>query len=314
MPKKKDKPTVNQHIVPQVYLNNFGTKNHKSEYQIIVLSKRKRIKNRVDVVKNVGFIKNFYTIDGETDDEKTVWETFYAQTIEPLYSYGVNNLIAKTILSAKDKIMGEDEKLILGKIIVSQWLRVPNFINKHTAKAEHELLRFKRKLTQDFIKADQPRNANAMKTWQPNPLMPKEFVLTIINDMERFDRFASILANKAWAVYYNPYYENMPFITCDNPIITYNTQSKSFNRDDNGLGRRETTFILPLSPQVAVQVFPEVYSDYSSSVDGKRFFLSEKDLDFIFTINKSIYQNANREVYLPLSLRWVLDTLNEEVN
>lgn len=116
---KKNRPTVNQHIVPQIYLKNFATKNSRSKYQIIVLSKRKKIKSRIDTINNVGYIKNFYTVDGETDEEKTAWETFYAKTVEPLYSYGVNNLIAKTILSAKDEVIDKDEKLILSKIIVA---------------------------------------------------------------------------------------------------------------------------------------------------------------------------------------------------
>lgn len=302
MSKKEDKPTINQHVVPQIYLNNFGTKNRRSEYQIVVLSKRKQIKNRIDIVKNVGYIRNFYTVDGKTDDEKTAWETFYARKIEPLYSRGINNLIAKTVLSVKDEIIGEDEKLILSKVIVAQWLRVPNFINKHVAKAERQLIRFKRKLIHDFIEADQPKNANLMQDWQPNPLMSKDFVLTMINDDERFNRFASILAKKDWVVYYNPYHENTPFITCDNPIITYNTQSKSFDRNNNGLGREETTFVFPLSPRVVVQIFPNIYNSYSKLIDGKRFFLSENDINFISTINKAIYQNANREVYLPLNM------------
>ena len=102
----------------------------------------------------------------------------------------------------------------------------------------------------------------------------------------------------------------MPFITCDNPIITYNTQNKSFNRDINGLGRQETTFVFPLASQIAVQVFSEVYSNYLNPIDGKRFFLTEKDVNFIFTINEAIYQNANREVYLPLNMRRVLSIVN----
>ena len=307
---KKNRPTVNQHIVPQIYLKNFATKNSMSKYQIIVLSKRKKIKSRIDTINNVGYIKNFYTVDGETDEEKTAWETFYAKTVEPLYSYGVNNLIAKTILSAKDEVIDKDEKLILSKIIVAQWLRVPNFINKQVAKAECQLLRFKRKLIHDFIEIDQPKNVNLMKNWQPNSLMSKNFVLAIINDEDRLNKFASILTNKVWAIYYNPYYNTMPFITCDNPIITYNTQNKSFNLDINGLGRQETTFFFTLSPQIAVQVFSEVYSNYLNPIDGKRFFLTEKDVNFIFAINEAIYQNANREVYLPLNMRRVLNIVN----
>ncbi len=311
---KKNKPTVNQHIVPQIYLKNFATKNSRSKYQIVVLSKRKKIKSRIDTINNVGYIKNFYNVDGETDKEKTAWETFYAKTVEPLYSWGVNNLITKTILSAKDKVIGEDEKIVLSKIIVAQWLRVPNFINKHVAKAERQLLRFKRKLVHDFIEIDQPKNVNLMKNWQPNSLMSKNFVLAIINDEERLNKFASILANKTWAIYYNPYYNTIPFITCDNPVIAYNTQNKSFNRDTNGLGRQETTFIFPLSPQIAVQVFPEAYGNYLNPIDGKRFFLTEKDVNFIFTINEAMYQNANREIYLPLSMREVLNTVNSKAD
>lgn len=312
MTKKKDRPPIDHHVVPQVYLNNFGTKNRKSEYQIIVLGKRKRIKNRIDVVKNVGYIKNFYTIDGETDEEKMAWETFYAKIVEPLYSRGINNVIAKTVLSVKDEVLGKDEKLILGKIIVSQWLRVPNFVNKQSAKAERQLMKFKRKLIQAFIELGQPRNVNAIKAWRPGSRMPKELVLTIINDEERLDRLASILAQKYWAIYYNPYYKTIPFITCDNPIITRNIRNGSFSREHNGIGRKDTAFAFPLSPQAMVQIFPETYNDYLRLADGKRFFLSKNDVNFILEANIDIYQNANREVYLPLSMRWVLDSLNNE--
>lgn len=269
MPQKKNKPTKNQHVVPQIYLNNFGTPNAKGQYQIIVLGKRKSIKNRIDIVKNVGYIKNFYDVDRE---DATVWETFYAKNIEPLYCNGVNNLIARTILSVKDEVLDDNTKLILSKIIIAQWLRVPSFMQKHINKTERQLYRFKRKLTQDFLGINAYTSANKMWDWQPNKMMSKDLVLSIINDEERLEYFASILASRAWSIYYNCAHKILPFITCDDPIISYNMNRKTYDRNINGIGRPDSTFVFPLSPQVAVQIFYKIHDPYFSLINNKRFF------------------------------------------
>ena len=77
---------INQHHVPQTYLKNFSSKK-KDDYYVWTWDNRtKKVFN--SNIENVAVERHFYTIDNLQD--KYVWETFYAKTIEPLMNRKAN--------------------------------------------------------------------------------------------------------------------------------------------------------------------------------------------------------------------------------
>jgi len=84
--------SVNHHTIPQFYLNNFAVKVKKG-YNINVFNKNKIVKFH-ELVENVGFIKNFNTI--ETEETKTdIFEKMHNEVFETTFSVRYKNIIRK---------------------------------------------------------------------------------------------------------------------------------------------------------------------------------------------------------------------------
>lgn len=91
----KNNMSVNHHTIPQFYLNNFANK-VKNGYDINVFNKNREIKYK-ELVKNVGFVKRFNTI--EMDGHKTdIFEKMHNEVFEKYFSIRYPNIIRKVDL------------------------------------------------------------------------------------------------------------------------------------------------------------------------------------------------------------------------
>ena len=290
----KKKPFTTQHIGPVSYLRRFATKGN-SAYRIGVICIDKHF---IDSIDNVGYIKHYYDIEGE-DSKK--WEHYYGKEIEPLYGKPLDGIIAGVTLSPnKQVILDEKKKKLLSKLLISQWLRVPDFLDVKIRQLPSMLNQIKK----DFLVQNKGKISreieHKIKAFGYPFSKRKDLILSIINREDKLSMYVDVLSSKLWIMYYNPYYTKVPFITSDNPVVAINMVSKSIHREDNGINNNRTAIFFPLSPSIAVAIYSTPIKNIIPEIDGEKRVLSEIDYQLVSTINTKIAEQSYKEVFLPL--------------
>lgn len=289
----KNKPYTNQHLVPVAYLRRFAEK-YNTAYRIGVKQRNKKFINSIN---NVGYIKNYYDIE----DDCKKWEHFYSTEIEPLFGAPLDKIIEEITPASKNQvIINAERKRTLGALIISQWLRVPQYIDEKLKQLPSIIDQLKKEFfAQNKDKLPKELEHKIMNCDYPH-LKDKNFILSVINDKDRLSKFIDILSSKLWVMLYNSCYTEIPFITCDNPVITINYDSHSIKREDNGIDNNKTIITFPLSPCIAIAIFPMPIKNYAFEMDGKTKVLTEQDYKLISNINNAIIEQSYREVFIPL--------------
>ena len=300
----KKKPFTNQHIVPVSYLRRFATKGN-SAYRIGVICADKHF---IDSIDNVGYIKHYYDIEGE-DSKK--WEHYYGKEIEPLYGKPLDGIIAGVTLSPnRQVILDENKKKLLSKLLISQWLRVPDFLDVKIRQMPSMFRQIKKEfLAQNKGKVSKEIE-HKIKVFDYPSSKRKDLILSTINAEDRLSMYVDVLSSKLWIMYYNPYYTKVPFITSDNPVVAINIDSKSINRKDNGINNNKTVIFFPLSPSVAVAIYPTPIKNLAPQIDGGKRILSETNHKLILNINTRIAEQRYKEVFVPL---YIYEQLFKEI-
>lgn len=290
MSKKGD--FTNQHIVPVSYLRRFAEKG-KSTYRIGVIQRGKR--HYIDAVENVGYIKNYYDISF-LDDVKH-WEHYFNNEIESPCRMPMTNLIAKAVLSVPNRtILSDNDRLIMSKFIITQFLRVPSFIDYHILDFEEKIEEYKSQIIDSHPFSQE--QLDVIKGFSFSKDEKRNIILSGITDPTRLNRYCRIVANKPWVVYVNC--TALPFITSDNPVVMTNIRSHSNSRSDNGIGNENTILFFPVSPRIALGIYPYRYAPLIEECDGKSVYLYNDDLSMIDKMNKVILAQCYKQCFVPL--------------
>lgn len=256
------------HIVPKCYLDRFAEPG-RSEYIIGTrLNKDGELKFYKQATDNVGYINDFYDVD-DKDDTK-YWEHYFAGTQDSLCGAPLGRIVAAATMAQPDtRILNDQEKDVLARIIMSQLLRVPSSIN-HTKTLYPAVSKSIKAITRSAL----PLAARSKfeKASRRAELTDKELMQLHLNscfDSELFERYCSILKDRLWLVAINTQRSNMPFVTSDHPVLVEGFFSRQKGLYDNGIATALTGIFFPISPSVAILNY---------SCDGL-IFLADKQID-----------------------------------
>lgn len=298
--KKKEQGYIKQHIVPKSYLNGFASPGKKKDVFIIGVL-QKDGKHFPASTEDVGFIKNYY--DDEMLDDIKHWEHYYCDEIEGPCSKSIRNVISRVTLSNSiQELITEKERDDLSKFIVTQFTRVPSFINYHIENAKE---RFIPSFLRGFLYKNGPYLTKAQRDTvnhiELSDSQLKNILMTNITDEMKLKKYSRILSDKIWIVYLNVINDSCPFITSDNPIIMYNTVSNSFSRSDNGIGNQNTIIYVPLNTYVAIGIYPNSFRDTLKDMDSRGIVCDSNDIGFIELMSQCEINQCYNQAFIPLS-------------
>ena len=245
------KEYVNQHIVPKRYLDRFASQMDDKRIIDTRLCTKGKVKFFLESTDSVGFIKNYYDVSDKEDPK--YWEHFFANEIDSLCGKELNNIISTITMSRKGAaILTDSSKRILSKIIVAQLFRTPNSINYTFSiypvvarKTKDNILSV---LPSELLEKYKERiNAVEMTKEQQ-----KEQHLNYLFDPENFEKYCKIVRDRVWIVYVNIVRNNMPFVTCDNPVLIESIETNEIGLFKNGLANPATCIFYPITPSIAV--------------------------------------------------------------
>lgn len=299
--RKMEKETnKKQHIAPVVYLKRFAT----NEQIGVRLKQDSRNGNKPKLfftnVNNVGFISRFYDIPTGADPK--FWEKYYADKVDPLYGAPLNRIVSRIQLCPIETYrLEEEEKRLLARIICTQMLRVPKFINNRLENAPA----IWDKLKQDILEATKgiwpSDKRQIIQDYQFSSDELKDMVLASINSESQILMLEEYLLSRFWMIYYND--TNCLFMTSDSPAVMYNLESKSTSSTDTGLAHLDTAVLFPLTPKILIQLIP-VPSPFDSALsehfDGKIHPIYQRDLDFVLQANLLQLDNCYQHAFMSI--------------
>lgn len=296
------KDYTNQHIVPQRYLDRFGTKDGKRTIIGVRIVDKGNARFFTDSTANVGYIKNYYDVTDKNDPK--YWEHFFAREIDTLCGPDVENIIVKATLSQeKTTVLSAHDKKALSKVIIAQLMRIPESIDYVIG---HIYPRVSKQVKQEVASAlpqfmldkygEQLRNMELSEQYQ------KEIVLNHAFEPKNFDRYCKIIQDGIWVVYVNTQRSYMPFLTSDNPVLIEGIGKTETGLFRNGLANPATCIFYPLSPGIAVAIYSRqgILGIVSDAYDGRKIMLSE--LKYIMNRNVKIMAQAYHHSFIPQPL------------
>ena len=263
---------------------------------------QKDLKHFITSTNNVGYLQNYYDISFLNDTKQ--WEHYFANEIETPGLKTIKNLIAKVTLSNNGKInLYKREKHDLSRFVVAQFLRVPDFIDYQISNAQSNFIpNYKREflsLYENVLNCDQKK---AVKKISFTNEQVKNLILSHITDSHKMEQYCRILMDKPWVVYINSFYQTIPFITSDNPVVITNLKTRSFSRSDNGIGNRNSIIFFPINPYIAIGIYPFQFKDTIKQWENKELICLEKDINFIITMNQCELSQCHNQTFIPIHL------------
>lgn len=315
------------HIVPKRYLDRFA---EKSRNQYVIGT---RIKKNDQVIifpqstENVGYLKDYYDVDDKPD--KKYWEKFFAETQDSLCGSELSRIIAAATLSKPGtRILGEHEKDVLARIIMSQMIRVPSSF-EHTKAMYPSIAKEVKALAREIIpRKDRKRYEQVIEWTNLTEKQLKQIHLNVALNPENFEKYCDILKKRLWIVAYNSQRDNMPFITSDNPVLFERFFSDKKGLFVNGISDPFSCIFFPLSPSIAIINYscaglmfladpqfdfndPEcgkTVSNIYDLMDGKTQMLNDEK--FIGNKNIAIMDQAFRFSFIPQPLYSIVESPN----
>lgn len=244
--------TKHQHLVPVCYLANFGINGNEGRNSTVfycdAFDSSSYENPRIISVNKFPVENCFYDIP-QLDTNKKLLEEFFCQ-IEGEYSEQLK-LILQYVVAKREKtdalrILLTPDKNKLAAQFALQIVRTRVFRNRY--QRVHDTL------SHAFLHADIPKYEKAdFQRLHTNELLR----LTTANF------YANLLSDRNWVFLIN--HTDLPFFTSDNPAIFINNSRK--NVQNLSPASPETTFFIPLSPQIAIEL-------YSKSIlkEAEKFF------------------------------------------
>lgn len=282
-----------QHYVWQKYLNNWLTDN-----QLFCLSKGNKNIFRT-TTKNIALEKRFYKITNinKNDFEKIKKIINGADDKTQKYINERLNLILSSInlINALDNILDSDDIIKKNKNMLqnifeefncereSDGVLLDNILNRNLSflKNEDNRFIFYYFITTQYYRTDRMR-MNVTKEFEDidNSFVIYYFVSSAIMATGLFSKKLNhyILENNT----------DLPFITCDQPIINTDPNC-DYNNSNKKLEYKDFKFYYPLSPKIAFLISPNKESD-----NDKIVLRNTSDILFY---NKKIYSAALSQVY-----------------
>ena len=313
--------SLKHHFVPQVYLRYFAKERErkKGEYFLYVFDKTqdKTFPRNID---EIGYEKNFNRVhEGRflppvPDNNELHYEKKFQELIENDWNSIVHQFTATCTLSTQKKVLSDDMKFMLAKLIMIQSLRTPvargitrSIGPKSCKKVFDELTPIIRDLPRDDLKKAF-RKMKREFSFKEDQV--KSFHLLVTTDNDRIERMAHILVrNRVWVVYRSPNVKYFPFITSDNPVVFYNPILDKYGIGPNGINVTTTVIGFPITPQYYIYSFHKKspLGDFSCTVGDECI---DVDPDIIGIIDRHQTNQCYRQVYLPQEIGE--EMMNEE--
>lgn len=286
---------IRHHHVPQTYLKNFSFRK-KDQFEIYTLDKISGNVFKANI-NNVAVEKDFYTVK-ELDDNYA-WEKFYAETIEPEMGVIIPDIIKVSescLINDKVKVLNNEQKSILSRIIVCQLLR-----GKNCREFGHEIFKEKSSLIladakNKFMGKGNKKVDAILENFQFTEDMFKSVVMQSILSLEETERIARVLFNHCWVIY--RIIGNKEFVTSDNPVMFMDSQTLNVTPFHNGASDNKTVIFYPISPKLLITLYSyNMFFEMLNSYDGNLLFIRDKDKHFIDNVNKKQIEQCNRQAF-----------------
>ena len=291
-----------QHIVPQAYLNRFGTKGRK-KYRIGVFQKdagQGTVKEFCNSVDNVGYIRNYY--DVSCRDDVKHWEHYYANNLEPLYGDRLGSIISSiTLANRENYYLSREDQFNLATMMSAQILRFPPLIDRWSHEAKKMFPGIKNNLLRSHESSITKKDKQRLHSFQFPSDFYKDLVLGVATNQKRLEYYSEVLLSRIWCVFYNS--TDIPFMTSDNPVVLCELGKGKPIYENYGIANVDTTIYYPLSPKIMLQLFSDklILGD-KESFKPKIRVLGERERDFILQCNKRQFEHCYRETFVPLPL------------
>ena len=304
------KDYTKQHIVPQRYLDRFGTKDGKRTIigTRIVVNGEPRL--FPESTANVGYIKNYYDVTDKNDPK--YWEHFFAKQIDSLCGQNMESLIGKINLTQDGiPVLTAQDKEMLSRVIVAQLMRIPANVDyvKNTIYPRISK-RIKKDLTSmlpDFLVekyGEQIQNTELPEQYQ------KEVILNHAFEPDNFDRYCDVLRGNIWSVFVNKRSNTMPFFTSDNPVIVEGYGKTGTGLFHHGLASPTTCIYYPLTPSIAVVIYSRqgIVGLAAEKYEDRKVLLD--DMKYIAKKNLTMMEQAYTHSFIPQP---IFDTMRTQM-
>lgn len=300
---------IKQHVVPKCYLDRFAeNRNGKHIIGTRTITKNGKVKLFKQSTTEVGYIKNFYDVT-DKEDEK-YWEHFLAQEIDSLCDKKLEQIITSITLAGENYRLSSEDRNTLSTIVVAQMLRIPEsvdyFMKEIYPRVSAEV---KKAFYKSFPKSITQKYKTQVDAFEMTVQSQKENYLNYAFDHNNLQRFADILNNRTWIVFYNTISSELPFLTSDNPVLVENiTEQNTLGIFKNGLINPGTCIFFPLTPSIAVANYSDkgLFTPVANKLDGRICPINESK--YIINKNVLLMKNAYTHSFIPQPL---FDSLKE---
>lgn len=242
-----------QHYVPRTYLKRFARQDGQ-EYFISAIPNSATEKDKIFEVniKNIALEKDFYTLPGETEEQKMAIEKFYAKEFEQHYTS-----IYKILVDPhKTEVTPEERELIISTVI-TMYYRTTKWVNTSKnlmSRVFYQMFQLCEQTGKDYFIFEDEKISIAGKTLEQ---FTKEFneerqPHMIRTQLEVAFKLVKIRLQVDAIIVVKMEDENLEYIISDNPVIASNPTATRFAPfDPNNL------FYLPLDPKHMLILIPE---------------------------------------------------------
>ncbi len=293
---------VNQHVVPQRYLLRFSerkTHGKGGRIGVRIIDRNGEIRIFTTSISDVAYSRNYYD-DPQLTDPKH-WEHLFSHEYEPLYGKPLERIYSRIILSTEgSRILNDDDKELIGKLIAIQYLRIPDFLDRQQLAGKKIGANFSKELHLKLGKRLSADKRNAIDRICNSSQSIRSIMMGVVTDAKRVEAYSKLIANDVMTVVYNA--TSIPFFTSDKPVILFNITSQSMDYGDCGIARADTMIIYPISPQVLIQAYPRAWFNMDGQkCDGERILITEREIGYVISLNDLQINHAHQEVFFPPS-------------
>ena len=279
---------VYQHTVPVCYLANFGIYGNQKRDSMLYFYNVQENKCGSSKVEKFPTIKYFYDIE-ELGEQKQVIEKMFSQ-IEGELATLLDSLLNTTLI-------GTDYR----KGVSVQ-------VDKEQFSAHFAMLITRTQAFRDYYKDVYQQIKNGFPYADIPRYSKTDFQRIHTSEILSFGMsnfYANLFSDWHWLFIIN--HTELPFITSDNPVIRINHSKKT--NEPNSKAAPEETYFIPLSPNVAVEIF-------SKDILKKDLILLDiYNINIVASYNKEIIKNCSRLLFSNKSfeaLKYARDGINEK--
>lgn len=242
-----------QHFVPRTYLKHFARKDGQ-EYFISALPNSATEKDKIFEVniKNIALEKDFYTLPGETDEQKMAIEKFYSDEFEQHY----NSIYQILVDPQKNEITTEERDLIISTVITmyyrtTKWV---NTSNNFMSRVFYQTFELCKQAGKDYFTFGDQKISIAGKTLEQftkeyNEERKPQMILTQLETAFKLIKVRNQIDSIIVVKLDEP---NLEYIISDNPVVASNPTTTRFAPFDP-----KNLFYLPLDPKHMLILIPE---------------------------------------------------------